>query len=474
MKFSNIMVATAILAFVASVNAEATSAEDCQMDYWRLTEDLTLTTAQKCEALVVFSKCLGQFDADEGKESLLFQKNSKTCESYWKNDEPPSVRASRDNMVMTVDNAKDIEFHRHRRETISVFTMNEKITDLLATVEDLKAQLVSSAAATAKDLQGKLDAKSDELDRKSRELADAFDDKSKAIDQTVADLESKVDDSVKSTDKQLTDAKKATDTQLNDAKKTTDKQLADAKTEAKENMDALAKKIGESVDTKLKPGSKVIASLANTYHSNPKIPVFRVGKWHTYSNHYSWLDGNRPNGYGGIHPSTWTDGRAKADQMSNDFKYLQRLFTRKATASTFGGTICSEVYGQRSSTTGGVCGAIFRIKNTGKSSIGWNPRLTMTSWHGWGEEASISLNGNRQYSGNCENECHFNQQFSIPANSAGNRVSTVIFISTSSHDNGHYNQWRTTVLLFGDNSLALPDGLEYVDDLDTVTGAWKK
>ena len=44
-----------------------------QIDYYRVMVDLTLTTAQKCEALVVFSKCLGQFPADDAKEAVLFE-----------------------------------------------------------------------------------------------------------------------------------------------------------------------------------------------------------------------------------------------------------------------------------------------------------------------------------------------------------------------------------------------------------------
>jgi len=161
--------------------------------------------------------------------------------------------------------------------------------------------------------------------------------------------------------------------------------------------------------------------------------------------------------------------------MQADVKYMQRVFTQKETANKYGANICSESFGQRSSTDGLVCMALFRIKNTGTSTIRWSPAITMTSYHGWSETASISVNGNNLIGNkDCNHECQFTPSLQIPANSQKNRISTAIFASTSSHANGHYSQWRATLLLFRDNSLALPNNLEFVDDLDTMTGSWKQ
>merc|ERR1712166_967191 len=450
------MVAT--LALVASVNAEVTSASDCQNDYYGVLTnfDVPLSTAQKCEALVVFSKCLGQFPADDAKEQVLFEKNSEVCAPYWDNVEAPSVRTARDNMQLSVDNAKEIEFFRHRRQSISVFKMDEKITGLLDTVDVLKQQLVDQkqesedrAAATAKDLQ--------DLEKK---LSDA----EEALEDSVDDLSDKVDQ-----------AKSDTTAALNQAKSDTDAALEKSKKDAAATNVVLKKSLTDAVDEKLKPiagAEKAIAALKTTRYNNPKIPVFRVATFHTY-NQRRWHDGNRGNAFGGIAPSDWTDGSRRADQMSNDFKYLARLYTKTATASTFGGTVCSEMFGMTSSTNGLVCGALFRIKNTGKNTVRWTPKHTMTSFTGWGESASITLNGNNLIGNrDCHNECRDHQDgINIPANSAGNRISTVIFVSTSSYPSGY---WRSTMLIFGDNALALPTNLEYVDDLDTVEGSWKK
>merc|ERR1712166_23086 len=292
------MVAT--LALVASVNAEVTSASDCQNDYYGVLTnfDVPLSTAQKCEALVVFSKCLGQFPADDAKEQVLFEKNSEVCAPYWDNVEAPSVRTARDNMQLSVDNAKDIEFFRHRRQSISVFKMDEKITGLLDTVEDLKDQLADqkkeseeSAAATLKVLQDKLDAKSEELDEKSSELerksseletqlTKGLDTAKKALDAQVQDLDDKLDDLEDKVDKSVTDA---------------DASIEKFKKDAAATNVVLKKSLTDAVDEKLKPiegaekaiaalvgAEKAIVALKTTRYNNPKIPVYRSAVWSTY------------------------------------------------------------------------------------------------------------------------------------------------------------------------------------------------
>merc|ERR1711900_41805 len=85
-----------------------------------------------------------------------------------------------------------------------------------------------------------------------------------------------------------------------------------------------------------------------------------------------------------------------------------------------------------------------------------------------GEHASITLNGGDNWWSGGTNTAysHVNVNLNIP----GNRISTVIVISGSSHESGDF---RTTMLGFQDNCLRLPSGLEYVDDMDyaQVAGA---
>ena len=303
---------------------------------------------------------------------------------------------------MTVDDSKDIRFFRHRREAVSVFDMNTQLQEMAQTIKDLTKELASQK----EDLQDELDDKSDELDKKSADLetklTQGMEANKNALDQTVGDLSDKVDQSAAATTAALDKSKKDTTAALDKSKK----DAATANTVFK-------KTITDSIDSKLKPFSgaeKAIASLKNTHYGDSSIPVYRYVFFHTYLAQRMWFDGNRANGFGGIHPSYWTDNNYRADQMSNDFKYLQRIFTRKGQASKFGGTICAENYGQRSSTNGGVCGALFRIRNTGKSTVRWTPTVTMTSYSGWSERASISMNGNNLIGGrDCRNECHFSQ-----------------------------------------------------------------
>merc|ERR1712166_1361744 len=341
---------------------------------------------------------------------------------------------------------------------------------------------INALIADVKSLTTALAAKSDELDEKNAaletKLTDAVDAAKVALEDSVDDLSDKVDQSKSDTTAALDKANTDTAAALDKSKKETTAALDQSKKDAATANAALEKKISGSVTDKLKPfeGTEVaLTSLKRTYHSNPKIPVYRVARFKTHQGNFGWFDSNANNGYGGVHPSQWTDGNARADQMNADVKYLQRLFTQKETANKYGANICSAGYDQRTSTTGLVCGALFRIKNTGTSTIRWSPAITMTSYHGWSETASISLNGNNLIGNrDCNHECRFTPSLQIPANSQKNRISTAIFQSTGSYAYWSHNAWRATLLLFRDNSLALPNGLEFVDDLDTMTGSWKK
>ena len=92
----------------------------------------------------------------------------------------------------------------------------------------------------------------------------------------------------------------------------------------------------------------------------------------------------------------------------------------------------------------------------------------------WGEDASATMNAAETWStGNNCGTCAQTQTWNIPAN----RVSTLIFLSGSGSMSGSccggYGL-RTAWLAFTAGTLALPTGLEYVDDMDTATGGWDK
>lgn len=202
--------------------------------------------------------------------------------------------------------------------------------------------------------------------------------------------------------------------------------------------------------------------------------IYRWNVFDTYLNNYAWLCENNASLYGGVPPNQWTDSGAMASQMSSDKEFLRTLFSQKG----YGGKnalVYSNVFIQFSSTTGRVVVCLFRIRNTMDEAINWTPYFRYTcDWNTFNERASVTLNGANTWSsgsGSAYGELMANVTLSIPPN----RTSTVIFVSASSPYNtapAGSTYIRASVLAFCNDSLALPAGLEYVDDLDTATGGW--
>jgi hypothetical protein len=61
----------------------------------------------------------------------------------------------------------------------------------------------------------------------------------------------------------------------------------------------------------------------------------------------------------------------------------------------------------------------------------------------------------------------------VPGSSTSDRISTLIYANGQSYPVhfGNNHHIITTYLAF--DQLALPNGLRYVDDMDTVTGRWR-
>jgi hypothetical protein len=199
-------------------------------------------------------------------------------------------------------------------------------------------------------------------------------------------------------------------------------------------------------------------------------PVYYWNQFDTYQDGQSWMINNDASLFGGVNPSSWTDGNYTAANMSSDMNVLRTIFTRKG----YGGSnanIVSEVYHQYSSTTGKVTVILFRIRNKTSNIIVWNPYFYYTCFSNWSERASASLNQEQSWNSGSTNSGVTNTaniSLSIPANG----ISTVVFVSTSSQAfSVSPVQIRANILAFYNNSLNLPEGLEYVDDLDTAT-AW--
>jgi hypothetical protein len=208
----------------------------------------------------------------------------------------------------------------------------------------------------------------------------------------------------------------------------------------------------------------LLTNLQNAY-SSQKV-AYRWATFTTYEQAVGWACNDDGSLFGGIKPSKWTDMSAQAYQMSSDKEILRTLFTQKGFASK-NAMVFNNDWASFSSTNGKVVLTLFRIKNSTSSAIDWKPNFFYSAYGSWGEHASVALNGESIM--DAVESGSTTLTLTIPAN----RVSTVIFVSTSGRPDAN-GSMRNCRLVFFNNSLELPDGLEFIDDLDVATGGWEQ
>jgi hypothetical protein len=196
---------------------------------------------------------------------------------------------------------------------------------------------------------------------------------------------------------------------------------------------------------------------------NPSRPVYRYNVFSQYAqNSGRWYADNNAALYGGIAPSSWT-GTATANSVSGNKDIQRSFFIYKG----FGGwntNVWSEEWYSYSSTNSRSIALIFRIRNTGNTDISWGVNFYHSSYGGWQDYASLAVNGALDWSSSAScGFCNIGRTLTIPKN----RISSVIFVAGSGDPS---SSMRTLLLIFHNNSLKLPEGLEYVDDLDYVQG----
>jgi subtilisin-like proprotein convertase family protein len=201
------------------------------------------------------------------------------------------------------------------------------------------------------------------------------------------------------------------------------------------------------------------------------VPVYRWAVWTTYDPATGWFAGDNPALFGGVNASSWSDGSAIAANMTADKDVLRALFNNVKRVNSKNSLVYADFwYHNGSSTQSKHAAALFRIKNSTQSDITWSPSFWYTSYGGWSESASLAVNGANIWSasGNCYGtNCSTTQNLTIPKN----RTSTVIFVVGSSPQAG---SMRATLLAFYNNTMALPSGLQYVDDFDNASGGWEQ
>jgi hypothetical protein len=202
--------------------------------------------------------------------------------------------------------------------------------------------------------------------------------------------------------------------------------------------------------------------------------MYRWNVFNTYDNPtFSWLFANSAAVFGGVTPLGWSEGSATAESLTADKDLQRSMLTQKGYPGR-NALVLSDTRVQHSTQDGKLVVILFRVKNTTAQPIVWQPHFWYSANGAWGEVASVALNGVNVYTDNTPSSGTLGTP-SLPI--PPNRTSTVVFVSGSGiaqffGDSNHY--YRSTVAGFIDNSLALPTGLEFADDLDTATGGYDR
>ncbi len=206
--------------------------------------------------------------------------------------------------------------------------------------------------------------------------------------------------------------------------------------------------------------------------------MYRWTTWSTYDqSHGTWYAGNNSSLFGGLAPSTWGDSNGRAYQLSSTSDVLRAFFVRRGPdlGSAKNANVYSDEYRTWSSTNSRHVAVLFRVRNSTAKNLTWKVYWYRTAYGGWGERASIAVNGANTWdsggSGYGANSGS-SHNLTIPAN----RTSTVIFVAGSSpyHHQTSQSYARSCFLAFYNNSLSLPSGLSFVDDLATKPNGWNK
>jgi hypothetical protein len=117
---------------------------------------------------------------------------------------------------------------------------------------------------------------------------------------------------------------------------------------------------------------------------------------------------------------------------------------------------------------------LFRVQNTTAADLTWNAHFWYSCDPQLNELASAAVNGSSAWVATTATSGAMKV---VPITIPANRTSTVIFVAMSGIplQSGVNGEWfRDTVAGFVDGSLNLPDGLSFVDDLDTATGGYEQ
>ncbi len=158
---------------------------------------------------------------------------------------------------------------------------------------------------------------------------------------------------------------------------------------------------------------------------------------------------------------------------------LRTFFTQTGSGGS-NSLVWAEEWTQWTNTHGKFLGLMFRIRNRASANVTWPLTFEFSSASNYQEATSITLNGVLQFNSEwpglpwtnfrqCAPSCKHTLALAIPPS----RISTVMFMVASGSGPSAVSN-RNLYLAFTDNSLRLPEPLDYIDDMYTSQGGFEQ
>jgi len=354
----------------ATLAADPTSALDCQNDYILSgNTDVSSSTEGRCQALVTFSKCLSQFPESALMEQKLMENNAKDCEPYWTTDASPQMRVQRNDFQLTVDEAKDIKFFRHRREVLSIFDMNQQIVDLKKMVVDLTTQLDGVSKEVTGSVQTKLDAMKEEQKDNKKDIQDSMN-----------VLKSDVEKSIDGVKDDVTATTQGLISQVNNVKTLVSDSVSKITSDTNKALQAQSASVLSKVDTKVKSLNTTVTAVSAI------AKAAKIGNVETPK--HMWSGGSKSHARG----SGWKDfvmDRLEFDTAAPYFKKTSNTRFQALKTGLFRININLQAHGN------GNCWRYMRIMIDGKS-ITYEHKY-VNSWMKMNSESTWLIKAGQQF-----------------------------------------------------------------------------
>jgi len=301
------IVALALLAPAVIFAADPSSALDCKTVYDAAvnTNGRIITVEAQCEALVEFSKCVSGFPESDLIEKELFKENSKACEPYWKAVGDPQIRTKRGNFQLTVDDLKNVNFYRHRRQEVNVFDMYEDFIKLRQQVDSLQEKVAEDITKVVNSVDDKIDALTNAQAQNEQDLKDS-------VANSLNTVKESVDATSASLTKRVNDVKAAVDATVATLTSDTSKAITTAAVDTQKKLDTAVGSMTESSKQLSKQLKGNVTSLTSAISEPTK---------------HMWSGGAKSTKYGG-----WNDFELDRVEFDTAAPYFKKSSNTRFTA----------------------------------------------------------------------------------------------------------------------------------------------